>query len=103
MSKDDQRKPGQRGGGLLATLLVICLPVIAATFSSGTLFKLGTLEPGKAYAANSYGAPAGGTETVLPSLTVSPSGTASITLTPGTTGTPGSTGNVRIEEEKEIQ
>src|SRR5919204_1410029 len=72
---------------LFTTIIAICLPVLAATFLSGSFFKVGTLQPGEvidvsgAHVAHAHAMHSISRETE----------TETRTTTPGTTGTPGST------------
>ncbi len=97
------REP-KKGNRLLTTLLLLCLPIIAATFISGSFFKLGTLQPGEvldarpvAAASSGHSEPqvteTAGTQTPGSTTTAQATGTQTpgSTITSGTTTTPGST------------
>src|SRR6476646_1547267 len=89
-------KERQKWSRLVTTILALCLPIVAATFFSGSFFKLGTIQPGEVFDATSAQAashegmqhsdpnaiPA---NAITISLTDSGFAPSSLTVAPGTT------------------
>jgi plastocyanin len=71
----------RRGWSRLATtLFALCLPILAATFFSGSFFKLNTLDAGSAHASSGHSSPNAVSISISPGAFVP----GDVTVNPGT-------------------